>query len=181
MIECIHVSFAEDKRAYTLYSMKIDDFLNESDVKFEEENRERVNMDADSGEEEYETKVDNDDGNPEGEKATEGCQNPGSHINSMQSGPKLPPEPTNLAPKPHPTCAHKGIPPICSGEDPKLEMGSTTSKSKAPRPTKETHQAEGLTPGGASAGNSAETGPSHQVINDTIRSLFLTADAPHSY
>ena len=63
-------------------------------------------------------------------------------------------------------------------EDPKLELGSRTSKSKTPRPTKENHQAEGPTPGGAGDGISAETGLSHQAINDNIGSAFLTADAP---
>ena len=66
-------------------------------------------------------------------------------------------------------------------EDPKLELGSRTSKSKTPRPTKENRQAEGPTPGGAGDGISAETGPSHQVVNDDIGSAFLTADAPRSY
>ena len=58
-------------------------------------------MDADSGGEEYETKVDDDNDIPEGEKVTEDHQTQGSHIDTTQSAPKLPPESTNPVPKPH--------------------------------------------------------------------------------
>ena len=63
------------------------------DVEFKEgEDIERVWMDDDSEGEEYETEVDDDNSIPEGEKVTEDCQIQGSHIDTMQSGPKLPPE-----------------------------------------------------------------------------------------
>ena len=139
-------------------------------------------MDDDSEGEEYETEVDDDNGIPEGEKMTEDHQTQGSHIDTTQSGPELPPEQMESAPEPHrSTCTNKGVPPLRPDEDPKLELGSRTSKSKTPRPMKENRQAEGPTPGGAGDGISAETGPSHQVVNDDIGSAFLTADAPRSY
>ena len=92
-------------------------------------------MDDDSEGEEYETEVSSI---PEGEKVTEDCQTQGSHIDTTQSGPKLPPELT--APEPcQSTCTNKGVPPIHPNEDPKLEFGSRTSKLK-PRPMKENCQ-----------------------------------------
>ena len=136
-------------------------------------------MDDDSEGEEYETEVNDDNGIPEGEKMTEDCQTQGSHIDTTQSGPKLPPEQMESAPKLcQSTHTNKGVPPLCPDKDPKLELGSRTPKSKTPRLTKENRQAEGPTPGGAGDGISAETGLSHQVINDDIGSAFLTADAP---
>ena len=57
-------------------------------------------MDDDSEGEEYETKVDDDNGIREGEKTTEDHQTQGSHIHATQSGPELPPEQMKLAPKP---------------------------------------------------------------------------------
>ena len=71
-IECIHIRFVEDKKAYTLYSCERRRLFELRDVEFEEgEDRERVWMDDDSGGEEYETEVDDDNGIPEGEEVTE--------------------------------------------------------------------------------------------------------------
>ena len=88
-------------------------------------------MDDDSGGEEYETEVDDDNGVPGGEEVTEDHRTQGSHIDATQSGPKLPPEST--APEPHRSmCTNKGVPPMRPDEDLKLELGSRTSKSKTP-------------------------------------------------
>ena len=71
-VECIHVGFTEDKKAYTLYSRERRRLFESRDVEFEEgEDRERVQMDDDSGGEEYETEVNDDNGIPEGVKVTE--------------------------------------------------------------------------------------------------------------
>src|SRR5258708_17087019 len=48
-IECVHVSFAEEKRAYLLWNQECHQLIESQDMKFEEGNgEERVSIDTDS-------------------------------------------------------------------------------------------------------------------------------------
>ncbi len=66
-IECIHVRFAEEKRAYLLYSQEKRQLFESQDVEFEEvEGWERVTVDLDSDDDSFINPPSTENGDPEG-------------------------------------------------------------------------------------------------------------------
>src|SRR5260370_30501357 len=66
-IECIHVGFAEEKRAYLLYSQEKRWLFESQDVEFEEvEGWERVTVDLDSDDDSFINPPSTENGDPEG-------------------------------------------------------------------------------------------------------------------
>src|SRR5260370_36517831 len=171
-IECVHIGFAEEKRAYILYSHEWQCLIESRDVKFEEvenEGRERITPDLDTSDEDpdMDTNIDHDstlEDSGGGQKSTlnpQGNDLPAPELSSpsLTIPTSIPPHRSN-----HP---NKGIPPPRPDKDPKLSLGSRPKTTETgPIPSQ----------GAPSVG--ANNSP---VDNTDHTALFLTTDALRSY
>ncbi len=171
-IECVHIGFAEEKRAYILYSCKQQCLIESRDVKFEEvenEGQERITPDLDTSDEDpdMDTEIDHDstlEDSGGGQKSTlnpQGNDLPAPELSSpsLTIPTSIPPHRSNRP--------NKGIPPPRPNEDLKLSLGSRPKTTETgPIPSQ----------GAPSVG--ANNSP---VDNTDHTALFLTTDALHSY
>src|SRR5258708_26347422 len=203
-IECIHVGFAEEKRAYLLCNPQRRWLTESLDMSSEEaDGDERVTVAADSEEEgSVEPNNNTESGNPEGgHRPVDHQENPrtsGDDERDVPSSPTELPAPTSSNPNPPTThtptspspnpptitptiCrsahANKRVPPTHPDEDPKLQLGSRPPTKK---PSTLAMQQDTLTSEGTSAytTNTARTLPDG---NKDGGALFLTVDTPHTY
>ena len=205
-IECVHVGFVEEKRAYLLWNWECCWLIESWDVKFEEgDGEERVTVDSDSEDEgSVEPNNNTGSGNPEGGHRLvdhqENLRTSGDDKRHVPSSPMglLAPTSSNpnpptthkpTSPNPNPptipsticrsTCANKGVPPTHPDEDPKLQLGSRPPIKKT---LMLTMQQDTLTSGGASADTTNTGGtPPDSNKNKEGGVLFLTVDVPCSY
>src|SRR5258708_7948159 len=99
-IECIHIGFADDKKAYVLYSQEWRQLIKSWDVEFEEvedRERERVNVDPDDNTNLEDSEGEDDTSNPQRVNI------PDPDPNSLSSDHTPPP-------LHHSTCTTRGIP-----------------------------------------------------------------------
>src|SRR5258708_23089515 len=182
-IECIHVGFAEEKRAYLLYSQ-------DKRQLFEGvEGWEQVMVDSDSDNEGIIDSTSTRDGDPEGGHTDRTVNNefanaPSTSVKDMDhqevhmTSPSTTEHPS--VPQPLHCSAHsnKGIPPMHPDEDPKLSQGSRSS-------AKRTLTLAVQDPVGISVGmdkdDTQNAKPLLNVVDDDIGTLHLTADTPQLY
>src|SRR5258708_37241715 len=171
-IECVHIGFAEEKRAYILYSCEWQCLIESRDVEFEEvenEGQERITPDLDTSDEDPDMDTDIDhnstlEDSGGGQKSTLNPQGndllaPELSSPSLTIPTSIPPHRSN-----HP---NKGIPPPRPDKDPKLSLGSRPKTTETgPIPSQ----------GAPSVGTN-----NSPVDNTDHMALFLTTDALHSY
>ena len=130
--ECIHIGFAEEKKAYLLYHHECRKIFESRDVEFEElEDWERVVVDSDSEEEEVKNPPNAGGGDPGGDKV---CKTVDSNDDDTIDAPSSPPKavdhqvvdetppdnPAHLSaslPLCQSTHLNKGMLPMCPDED----------------------------------------------------------------
>src|SRR6266436_9812281 len=203
-IECIHVGFVEEKRAYLLWNRERRRLIESWDVKFEEgDGEERVTVDSDSEDEgSVEPNNNTESGDPEGGHKPvdhqENLRTSGDDERDIPSSPTESPAPTSSYPNPptthtptsqspnpptitptirRSTCANKGVPPTHPDKDPKLQLGSRPPTKKPSMPAV---QQDTPTSGGTSA-DTTNTGGTLPDGDKDGGALFLTVDAPRSY
>src|SRR5258708_9977315 len=171
-IECVHIGFAEEKRAYILYSCERQCLIKSRDVKFEEvenEGRERITTDLDTSDEDpdMDNEINHDstlEDSGGGQKSTLNPQ--GNDLPAPElSSPSLT-IPTSIPPR-RSNRLNKGIPPPQPDKDLKLSLGSRPKTTETgPIPSQ----------GAPSVGTN-----NSPVDNTDHMALFLTTDALHSY
>src|SRR5260221_7071748 len=202
-IECVHVGFAEEKRAYLLWNWECCQLIESWDVKFEEGDREeRVTVDSDSENEgSVEPNNNTESGDPEGghrpvdhqenlrtsgDNERDVPSSPTELLAPTSSYPNPPTTHTPTSPSPNPptitptihrsTRANKGEPPTHPDKDPKLQLGSRppTKKPSIPAAQQDTPTSGGTSTDTTNTGGTLPDGKDRGA-------LFLTVDAPRSY
>src|SRR5258708_9720435 len=186
-IECIHIGFTEEKRAYLLYSWEKRRLFESRDVEFEEiEGQEQVTVDLDSDNDSFIDPPSTENGDPEGGRTDGNVDNDIDNVPSpsvkevdhQDLSPSTPAHPNISQPLRCSACSNKGIPPVHPDEDPKLSLGSRSSAKGTTSPAVQD-------PANASVGAGEirnEVGdPLLNIVDDDVGALFLTVDAPQSY
>ncbi len=188
-IECIHVGFAEEKRAYLLYSQEHRQLFESQDVEFEEvEGQEQVMVDLDSDDDGIIDPPSTENGDPEGGHMDETVDNDVANVPSspvkeadhQDLSPGTPAHPSAPQPLQCSACSNKGIPPMHLDEDPKLLQGSRPSTKRTTTPTPAVQDPANISVG-ADKCDTSEDGPLLNVIDDDVGALYLTTDAPQLY
>src|SRR5260221_8179481 len=116
-IECVHVGFAEEKRAYLLWNQECRRLIESRDVKFEEgDGEERVTVDSDSEDEgSVEPNNNTESGNPEGgHRPVDHQENPRTSGDDERDVPSSPTEsPAPMSSNPNPPTTHTPTSPSC--------------------------------------------------------------------
>ena len=181
-IECIHIGFAEEKKAYLLYSRECRKIFESHNVEFEEiEGHECVTINSDSDDEGVVDPHNTRNGDPEGGHTGDAPSTPieeMDHQEVQKTTPGTQAHPSGTQPLRHSTHMNKGVPPMRPDKDPKLTQGSRSSVKKTETPVTQ-DQVSSLV--GTNRDKNQDREPLLHIIDNDIRALYLAADTPQTY
>ena len=188
--ECIHIGFAEEKKAYLLYSCEHRKIFELQDVEFEGmESWEQVTVDSDIDEEGDNTPVNAGNGDPEGgqtdkTKDIDKVNAPSlsskavDHQEAQRPISDDPVHPDIQFPLHCSAHLNKGVPPPCLDEDLRLGQRYRPHARVTDTPIA---QLLAINPVGVSDSAPCPTESSLHISDDDMDTLYLAADAPQTY